>query len=704
MIQWKPTIYSCPAHAELKKESPGRCPICGMKLVSGGGGTGLNFGQAELKKKFLSSLVLAIPVVFLHLFSSEISSIISVKTIGILEMLVSSLVIWWIGSFVMRQGLSTFTSFRINMMTLAATGVLVAYLYSVFKLLSTLFNYEIFEPGSLNALFFEPSMLIMILILGGLFIEGEARKKILEDVQTLKELIPATAHLVLDKGEERKVAIEDIKKGDTISVKPNEKIPVDGIVLEGQSWVHEIKITGEYLPNYKRVKDAVFQGSLNGNNPLLVSVDRVGEDTLLARTIQLVTASTTAKTPLQEKMGRFMAIFVLIILFIALVVFLLSLYFGVTYYIAICRAISVLLIASPAAFAFSVPLPETVGVIVGISNGVLIHQREALEKMDNVDTLVIDKSGALTEGKPLLTKIFAKFPFSENEVLRWGASVESSSPHPLGQSYVMGAKLKQLPLMKASNFQTLEGKGVVAKVEGSKVSVGNARLLEELGIESGDLAAEAEKVQKEGLTVSFIAIEDRAVGFLGVVDPLRYTAERALEQLKKKGLKIVLATGDSKEVALSIGKRLAFDEIAAELLLSDKLSLIKRLQNEGREVAMAGDGDNDDAAMSQADVGIALGPDFKFRGGQTSVTLMKPDLKGIVRLRDLSKKTIRVAKENIGFALGYNLLFVPLASGLFYPLIPFNISPFISCVLMTLSTLVVVGNSLRLRKLVLHKD
>lgn len=704
MIHWKTATYSCPAHTELKKDVPGRCPICGMKLVQGNGAGPFQLGQSELKKKFLTALVLAIPIVFLHIFSSEISSVLSLKTLGILEMIVSTVVIWWIGSFVMKRGLNSFLTFRMNVMTLAATGVLIAYLYSVIKLLMTIFNYGIFESGSLNALFFEPSTLIMILILGGLYIEGVARKKVLEDVQSLKELIPCTAHLVLEKGEERKVAIDDIKKGDVVRVKPNEKIPADGTVLEGQSWVQEIRITGEYLPIYKRIKDSVFQGSLNGNNSLLISVDRVEEDTLLAKTIQLVAASTTAKTPLQEKMGRIMAIFVLIVLFITLAVFLLSLHFDASYFIAFCRAVSVLLVASPASLAFSVPLPETVGVIVGVSHGVLVQQREALERMDRVNTLVIDKSGALTEGRPLLTKIFAQFPFSENEVLRWGASVESASPHPLGQSYVMGAKLKQLPLMKASNFQTLEGKGVVAKVDGSRVAVGNARLLEELGIESTELAPEAEKVQKEGLTVSYIAVEDKAVGFLGVVDPLRYTAERALEQLKKKGIKIVLATGDSKEVAVSIGKRLAFDEIASELLISDKLALIKRLQSEGREVAMAGDGDNDAAAMSQADVGIALGLDFKFRGGQTSVTLMKPDLKGIVRLRDLSKKTIRTAKENIGFALGYNILSIPLASGLLYPLTPIEISPFISCVLMTLSTLVVVGNSLRLRKLVLNKD
>lgn len=697
--------FSCPFHGEVEKELPGICPICGTKLEGKKLCSDSIMGseQRELKRKFLWALLLTVPLIPLQIYSAQISTLIPLYSVGIIELLVSTLVIWWIGLFEMKQGLGAYFNFRLHSLTLAATGVLIAYLYSVFKLLFGLLNSNHLEEASLNSLFFEPGALIMILILGGLILEGEARKKILDDVKQLKGMIPSTAHLVLEK-EERKISIDDVKRGDVLIIKPNEEIPADGVVLEGQSWVNEMKITGEHLPLYKRGKDPVFQGSLNGNNALKISVERIGEETLLSRIIHIVSSSISLKTPLQEKMVRFATILAFLILLFSFVVFLFSLHFGATYYDAVCRAVSVLLVTSPLALVFSVLLPETVGVMVGVSNGILVHQREALEKMERVNTLVIGKSGALTEGRPLLTKIFAKFPFSENEVLRWGASVEASSPHPIGQSYVMGAKLKQIPLMKASNFQNLEGKGVIAKVDGSRVAVGNARLLEDLGIDIRGLVNEAEKLQKEGMTVSFIAIEDRAVGLLGVIDPLRYSAERALDQLRKKGIGIVLATGDSREVALSVGKRLSINEIASDLLLPDKMALVKKLEKEGREVAMAGDGENDESAMSQADVGIALGPTFNFKGGQSSVTLMKPDLKGIVRLRDLSRRTMRIVRENIGFLFIFNLIFIPLASGLFHSVIPLNISPFVSCVLMTLSILIVIGNSLRLRKVVLYSD
>lgn len=706
MIFMKAKVYSCPMHPEIKKENLGLCPICGMKLelTANRGRYGGDLTTQELTKKLLTAVLLSIPAILLHAFSNKLFNYIPLLAIGVIEMVVSTLAIWWVGLFIMKKGLGSFITFKFNTMTLTAAGVLLAYLYSTFEFLNYFAHSDTSEVLSLRALFFEPSALIMILILAGLLLEEGAKKRIFEEIEKLKDLVPGTGHLVLEKGEERKVALDDLKSGDILNVKPNEHVPADGVVVEGQSWVNEGSITGEHLPIYKRANDIIYQGSLNGNTPLKMSVERVGEETLLARVVQLVFSAANSRTPLEAKVCRTMSIFILLTLLFALSSFLVSLFFGASYYTAVYRAISVLLIASPAALAFSVPLPETAGVILGVSKGILIHQREALEKMDRADRLVIDKSGALTEGRPLLTKIHAQFPFSENEVLRWGASVESSSPHPLGQSYVMGAKLKQIPLMKASSFQTFEGKGVLARVEGSRIAVGNQAFLEELGIESGALSEEAEKLQKEGMTVSFVAMEDKAIGFLAVIDPLRYTAERALNRLKCKGIKVVLATGDSKEAALSIGKRLDLEEIASELLIQDKMALIKRLEKEGHTVAMAGDGENDASAMLLADVGIALGPDVKFKGGQTAVTLMKPELKGIVKLRDLSRKTLEISRLNIGLSIIYNILFVPLASGALYLLLPMQISPFVSCVLMTLCSVAVIWNSLRLRKLALNGD
>ncbi len=691
--------YYCPMHAEIVRRETGSCPLCGSVLEPIDRKKAPSSGERlQWKRRFITALIISLPLFLFHFidgikpFEPE------------LQLLVSTFVVFVPGFAILRKGLASFARLALNSFTLASVAILLAYGFSIYRIVSINFLSANGPVDYLSGLYFEPCAWIVTLLLFGCYLRACAFDRTLKELAVLKELEPKTAHLILEKGEERRIAIEDLKPGDFLRVKQNEIVPADGIISEGQSWVNESLITGESLPVYKRAKDRVLQGSLNGNGSFVMVAEKVGEGTLLHRLIGVITKARMTKAPLQDKVERSLAISILCILLISLLTLLTWIYFDYSLSIAVGHAVALLVGVSPEALLLSVPMAMIVGLGVGARNGILIRDAAALEYMEKVDTLVVDKTGVLTEGKPLLTKIVPKFPFSEAEVLSWAASVEQAASHPLAQAVVTGAKLKQLFLRKVSNAQIVEGKGVVARVEGTRVAVGNGKFLEDLAIEEGGFRQEAEKLQKEGFTVSYVALEDRVIGLLAVSDPLNYSAERSLQQLHREKLKIVMATGDSKEAAAAVAKRLKVDRIVAELLTQDKMALVQKLQQEGSLVAMAGDGLIDAPALAQADVGIALSSGAEPEIHNASITILRGDLRGVVKARRLSEIVMFNVRQNIGLSLIYNLIAIPFAGGALFEATGINITPLGACIFMSAATVLVAANSLRMRKIILYQD
>lgn len=695
--------YYCPMHPKINSAIPGDCPICGMSLEP------LVHTHAEgheemdvLKRRFWLAVLLTIPEVLLHMFPLGVEAYLDMKYLPFIELALTTVVVWYAGWPIMKKAFYSFKTWQLNMFSLIGLGVFVSYAYSVAKMFWPYFFNSPLSAEHISGLYFEPSAVITTLVLLGQFLEAKALRRTTSEIQALIELNPKMANLILPDGEERKIAIEDVKKGDILRIKPGEKIPVDGTVKDGQSWINEGMVTGESLPVYKRAKDKVIGGTLNGNGSFQMIAEKIGKETLLAQMIQLVTEARQSKAPIQKMADRVAALFTPLVLLIALITWIVWTYMGASHGVAIGYAVSVLIIACPCALGLATPVSMVVGMGLGAKYGILIRDAQALELMEKVDIIVIDKTGTLTEGKPMLTKIFARFPFSDFEVLKLGASVEQYSEHPLAGCLVTGAKLKQIPLHKATNFQSINGKGVIARVDGSRVAVGNGKLLEELGIDPASLIPQAEKWQKEGQTVSFVALEYRAVGLLAISDPIKFTSERAIQQLHREKLKVMMATGDSKEAALAVAKRLNIDLVEAEVLPQDKMALVQKLQHEGSCVAMAGDGVNDAPAIAQADVGIAMGTGTDAAIQSAAITLLKGDLRGVVRARYLSSLTMCNVRQNLFLAFVYNIAAIPLAAGVLYPFLQVGLTPIAASIAMTLSSLSVIGNALRLRNSTLY--
>lgn len=690
-------------HTDVTSPNIGNCPICGISLEP------LHFNKpladaesSGLKWRAALACFLTFPVILLHLFPLKLENKISLPSLFILDFLVATIIVLIAGWPIIAKGIQSFVHRRLNMFSLIAPAVLIAYFYSAFKILT---NYLFYEPLSENLYsdsYFEPSAVITTLVLVGQYLEARAVKKTGRQIESLMDLAPYAANLLLSNGDVRKITTEDIKKGDLIRVAPGEKIPVDGDIKEGQSWVNEAKITGEALPVFKRPGSRVLAGTLNGNSCFTLIAKNVGEDTVLQGMIQELSIARLSKASIQKKADRIASYFIPAVLVIALLTAVFWTIFGPGISAGIMHAISVLIIASPSALMLAAPLSFVVGMGLGSSRGILVKEAMALENMEKVTTLIIDKTGILTEGKPMLTKIFARFPFSENEVLKFASSVETLSDHPLGQSIVVGSSLKQIHLLNATHFQNIEGKGVIADVEGSRVAVGNAQLLLDLSIDPSALIPQAIQWQREGLTVSYVALESRTIGLIAIADPIKFTAERAIQQLKRENIKIVMATGEALEAASAVAKRLKIDEVYADCLPQDKMAIVQNLQSKGEIVAMAGEGLNDSPALDQADVGIALSSGADPMNYNSGITLIKGDLCGVVRARILSKLTMKTVKENLFFALLYNAIAIPLAAGLFYFFFPINLTPVIACIAMTLSSLAVIGNSLRLNDHILY--
>jgi P-type Cu+ transporter len=636
-----------------------------------------------LKGKFWLASILTLLLIALQMFPLD------PEKVAIIELLLATAVLVLAGGKLIWQGVKTFFTWQLNMFSLISLGVLTAYGYSAAMVM---------QHAPPENLYFEPSAVIITLVILGQYLEAKAIRQTKGQVEGLMELAPKMANLILPDGSMRKIAVEDVEKGDLLRIKPGEKVPVDGHVKEGQSWVDESMVTGEAIPVFKQPQAPLIGGTLNGNRTFVMIAEKVGQETLLAEMVRLVEAARMSKAPIQKLADKVAKVFTPLVIACALLTLLAWLFYGAPLSDAISRMVAVLIIACPCALGLATPLAMVVGMGLGASRGILVKDGSSLQLMEKAAILVIDKTGTLTEGKPMLTKIYAKYPYTDGEVLKLAASVEAMSEHPLAEAVVAGAKLKHIPLWDAADFQAVEGKGVIAHVEGMRVAVGNIKLLEECEIDPSQVKSQAEKWQKEGQTVFYIGTDHQAVGLIAVSDPIKFTSSAAIEELHRQHLRIVMATGDSRESALAVARNLQIDEVEAEVLPQDKMALVQRLQKEGGIVCMAGDGVNDAPALAQADVGIAMGTGAELAIHYGSITLLKGNLLGVVRARILSRKTMRTVWQNLFFAFIYNIAAIPLAAGLFASFFPFTVTPVLASIAMTLSSLSVIGNSLRLRR------
>ncbi|MFC1664853.1 copper-translocating P-type ATPase, partial [Pseudomonadota bacterium] len=587
------------------------------------------------------------------------------------------------------------------MFTLIGLGVGVAWIYSMFALLwPGLFPASMKGADGTVALYFEAAAVITALVLLGQVLELRARNRTNAAIKMLLGLAPNTARILRDDGSEEDIPLEEVQPGDTLRVRPGEKIPVDGIVLNGTSTVDESMVTGEPIPVGKSTNEQLIGATVNGTGSLLMRADRVGVETLLAQIIQMVADAQRSRAPIQKLADTVAGYFVPVVVVIAIITFAVWGIWGpdprLTF--AIVNAVAVLIIACPCALGLATPISIMVGTGRGALLGVLIKNAEALEVMRKVDTLIVDKTGTLTEGKPKLTTTVSVSEYSDQDLLRLGASLERASEHPLAEAIVNGALEKGIALAEVAEFESVTGKGVLGKIDNKTVALGNLKLLEGLGIDTADLPQRAEELRADGQTVMLIAIDNKPAGLIGVADPIKESTPEAIQDLHNEGLQVVMLTGDSRTTAEVVAKKLQIDRVEAEVLPDQKANIIKQLQSEGRIVAMAGDGINDAPALAQAHVGIAMGTGTDVAMESAGVTLVKGDLRGIVRARRLSRDTMRNIKQNLFFAFIYNSLGVPIAAGVLYPFFGLLLSPMIAAAAMSFSSVSVIANALRLRK------
>ncbi|MCB4821430.1 heavy metal translocating P-type ATPase [Roseicella aerolata] len=699
------TIYTCPMHPQIRQIGPGSCPICGMALEPelATAEAAPNPELVDFTRRFWIGLVLTLPVLALemggHLLGLE--HLVGRSTSNWLQLLFGTPVVLWAGWPFFQRGWFSVVNRSLNMFTLIALGTGVAWVYSLVATIAPgLFPPAFRAPDGSVAVYFEAAAVIIVLVLLGQVLELRARERTGGAIRALLDLAPAMARRIRADGTEEEVPLEEVSVGDRLRIRPGDKVPLDGEVLEGGSHVDESLVTGESVPVAKAPGARVIGGTLNGQGAFVMRADRVGQDTVLARIVQMVAAAQRSRAPIQRLADEVSAWFVPAVVAIAVLAAVAWLVWGpdprAAY--AIVAAVTVLIIACPCALGLATPMSIMVGVGRGAQAGVLIKNAEALERMERIDTLVVDKTGTLTRGRPEVVAVAPGPGFAEAEVLRLAAGLERPSQHPLAEAVVRAAEARGLPLPAVEAFDAPTGRGVTGRVEGRQVAVGNARLMQEQGVDATPVAAEAERLRGEGATAFFVAVDGRPAGLVAVADPVKETTPAALAGLAEEGVRVVMLTGDNRTTAEAVARRLGIAELVAEVLPEDKQKVVDRLRADGRRVAMAGDGVNDAPALAAAEVGIAMGTGTDVAIESAGVTLLGGDLTGILRARRLSRAVMRNIRQNLFFAFAYNAAGVPVAAGVLYPAFGILLSPVIAAAAMALSSVSVVGNALRLRR------
>ncbi|MBI5006049.1 MAG: heavy metal translocating P-type ATPase [Nitrosomonadales bacterium] len=698
--------YTCPMHPEIVRDKPGSCPICGMALEPRNAVAEDNAELNDMTRRFWVSAALALPVFLMATVADLLPRLmpesISMLVLQWIEFTLATPVVLWAGWPIFRRGYESVVNRSLNMFTLIALGVGVAWIYSVVAMLFPgIFPPAMRSMGETVPVYFEAAAVIMALVLLGQVMELRARSQTSAAIKLLLGLAPKTARIVRANGNEEDIPLEQVQPNDVLRVRPGEKVPVDGVVLQGASALDESMVTGESIPVEKTAGARLIGATVNGTGSLLMRAERVGADTLLAQIVHMVSEAQRSRAPIQRLADVTAGYFVPAVIGIALATLAVWGIWGpeprLAY--AIVNAVAVLIIACPCALGLATPMSIMVGTGRGAQAGVLIKNAEALETMEKVNTLVVDKTGTLTEGKPKLTSVIPLNGFDESEVLRLGASLERASEHPLAAAIVKGAQDKGVPLATVSDFRSITGKGVTGNVEGRTVALGNLKLFEELHIDAGDLPARAETLRSDGQTVMLLAIDGKPAGLIGVADPVKESSAEAIRALHAEGVQVIMLTGDNRITAEAVAKKLGIDRIEAEVLPEQKSAIVKQLQAQGRIVAMAGDGINDAPALAQAQVGIAMGTGTDVAMESAGVTLIKGDLRGIVRAVRLSRATMRNIRQNLFFAFIYNVLGVPVAAGVLYPFFGLLLSPIIAAAAMSFSSVSVITNALRLRRI-----
>ena len=699
------TIYTCPMHPQIRQVGPGSCPICGMALepVLATVEARPNAELIDMSRRFWISLALSLPVVALEMGGhlTGLSHYLSQSTSNWLQMILATPVVFWGGWPFFVRGWQSLLTRNLNMFTLIAMGTGVAWLYSfVAALTPEIFPAAFRIGGGAVAVYFEAAAVITVLVLLGQVLELRARETTSGAIRALLDLAPKTARRIREDSSEEEVQLDHVQVGDQLRVRPGEKVPVDGLVSEGRSAVDESMVTGESMPVTKEVGASVVGGTMNQSGALVIEAKKVGRDTMLSQIVQLVAEAQRSRAPIQRMADQVSGWFVPAVIVIALLAFVVWVIWGPEpqFSYGLVAAVAVLIIACPCALGLATPMSIMVGVGRGAQSGVLIKNAEALEHMEKVDTLVIDKTGTLTEGKPAVTAIVPASGFSESDVLRLAASVERASEHPLAVAIVRAAVHRGVKMTSVSDFDSPTGKGALGKVEGKRIALGNAKFLAELGVDVAGLAGQAEELREEGATAIFMAVDGAVAGVLAIADPVKATTSQALSGLKADGIRVVMLTGDNWTTAKAVARRLGIDAVEAEVLPDQKSAVVQRYKAAGRVVAMAGDGVNDAPALAAADVGIAMGTGTDVSMESAGVTLLKGDLTGIVRSRRLSQAVMHNIRQNLFFAFIYNALGVPVAAGVLYPFFGILLSPIIAAAAMALSSVSVVGNALRLRR------
>ncbi|MBO6608912.1 copper-translocating P-type ATPase [Altererythrobacter sp.] len=700
-------VYTCPMHPNVRQTQPGSCPICGMALELGSAAyaeEGPNPELVDFTRRFWIGAVLTLPVLLIAMGPmiglGVIREAIGQGRAQWMELVLATPVVLWCGWPFLERGWKSFASWNLNMFSLIGMGVMASWLFSIAAVIAPgLFPAGFRDMHGHVPVYFEAAAVIVVFVLLGQVMELRAREGTGKAIRALLDLAAKTARIIREDGSEEEVSLEEIQVGDRLRVRPGEKVPVDGNVIEGRSSVDESMVTGEPVPVEKTRGDPVTGATINGTGSLVIQTQRVGADTMLSQIVEMVAKAQRSRAPIQKYADKVAGWFVPSVISVAVIAFVAWAILGpdpaLSY--ALIAAVSVLIIACPCALGLATPMSIMTATGRGAQSGVLIKNAEALERFETIDTLIVDKTGTLTEGKPRLVAVMPEEDCTEDELLRVAATLERGSEHPLAEAIVSGAQDRDLPLSDTKEFEAVTGKGVKGVVDGQNVALGNAALMEDLGLEPGGLAEVAGARRDEGETVMFVAIDDALAGMVSVADPVKETTPDALAALHKLGFRIIMATGDNERTARAIAKRLGIDELRADVLPEDKARIIRDLQQQGSKVAMAGDGVNDAPALAQADVGIAMGTGADVAIESAGITLVRGNLDGIVRARKLTLATMRNIRQNLFFALFYNALGVPVAAGILYPVMGILISPMFAAFAMSASSISVVTNSLRLR-------